>query len=131
MRASCNDFYASLKEAVTYKEEIWGPPQDAEARLLYWRRDVAACIAQRTGKNMLKDLAEKVKEGKVTWHDVFRLAELAVKTGCAEWSLIHRKGAAHHGPIQFIHAYGGTLYDSKTGKLVVDVPAVYKWLYAE
>ncbi len=126
-----DDFYQSLRDAVTYKGRVWGLPQDTEARPLYWRKDVAACIAKKTGRNVLEGLAEKVKEGKVTWHDVFKLAELAVKTGCSKWGLIHRKGSAHPDLIQFIYAYGGTLYDPKTGKLVLDVPAVYKWLYTE
>ncbi|AEM38750.1 extracellular solute-binding protein family 1 [Pyrolobus fumarii 1A] len=126
-----NDFYAALRGAVTYKGRIWGLPQDTEARPLYWRIDVAECIKEKTGKDILADLYEKVREGKVTWHEVFEYAKLAKETGCAEWGLIHRKGSAHPDLIQFIYAYGGTLEEPGTGKLVLDVPAVYKWLYTE
>ncbi len=125
------DFYPALRDAVTYKGRIWGLPQDTEARPLYWNMRVAACIKEKTGKDILRDLYEKVKEGKVTWHTVFEYAKLAKETGCAEWGLIHRKGSAHPDLIQFIYAYGGRLYDPETGKLVLDVPAVYKWFYTE
>ncbi len=126
-----NDFYPALLEAVRYKGKLYGVPQDTEARPLYWRTDVAACIKEKTGKDILADLAAKVEKGEVTWKDVYEYAKLAKETGCAEWGLIHRKGTAHPDLIQFILAYGGKLYDPSTGKLVLDVEAVYKWLATE
>ncbi len=126
-----SDFYPSIMKAVIYKGHYYAVPQDTEARPLYWRTDVAACIAKKTGINILSNLAEKIKEGKVTWHDVFKYAELAKKTGCSEWGVLHRKGTAHPDLIQFIYAFGGKLEDPSTGKLVLPVAAVYKWLYVE
>ena len=126
-----NDFYPALLDAVKWHGKIYAIPQDTEARPLYWRKDVAECIYRKTGVNILRDLAERVKEGEVTWSTVYHYAELAKKTGCAEWGMIHRKGTAHPDLIQFIYAFGGRLYDPKTGKLVLDVPAVYKWLSVE
>lgn len=126
-----NDFYQSLLGAVRYKGKYYGVPQDTEARPLYWRTDVAACIKEKTGEDILASLAEKIQKGEVTWHDIYRYAKLAVETGCSEWGVLHRKGSAHPDLIQFIYAFGGKLSDPKTGKLVLDVPAVYKWLYVE
>ena len=126
-----DDYYKPLLDAVTWKGKYYALPQDTEARPLYWRMDVAACIKEKAGVDILADLAKKVEEGKVTWHDVYKFAKLAKETGCAEWGVIHRKGTAHPDLIQFIYAFGGKLYDPATGKLVVDVPAVYKWLYVE
>ena len=74
---------------------------------------------------------EKVKNGEFTWSDVYAEAKVAKEKGCSEWGLIHRKGSAHPDLIQFIFAFGGTLYDENGDKLVLDVPAVYKWLYVE
>lgn len=79
----------------------------------------------------VSQLPEKVKNGEFTWSDVYYWAKQAKEKGCAEWGLIHRKGSAHPDLIQFIFAFNGKLYDENTGKLVLDVPAVYKWLYVE
>ncbi len=120
-----DDFYPSLIEASKFKGRLYGLPQDTEARPLYIRKDVAA----RIGLN-LNGLDGKVKNGEFTWSDVYMWAKKAKESG-VEWGLIHRKGSAHPDLIQFIFAFGGKLYDPNTGKLVVDVPAVYKWLYVE
>ncbi|AFK21875.1 extracellular solute-binding protein [Pyrococcus sp. ST04] len=121
-----NDFYPSLLEAAKYKGKLYGLPQDTEARPLYIRKDVAKCAGLD-----VTTLPEKVKNGEFTWSDVYHWAKIAKEKGCAEWGLIHRKGSAHPDLIQFIFAFNGKLYDEKTGKLVLDVPAVYKWLYVE
>ncbi|MBO8175788.1 MAG: extracellular solute-binding protein [Thermococcus sp.] len=121
-----DDFYPSLVEASKFNGRLYGLPQDTEARPLYVRKDVAAKIGLD-----VSTLPEKVKNGEFTWSDVYYWAKKAKESGAAEWGLIHRKGSAHPDLIQFIFAFGGKLYDEKTGKLVVDVPAVYKWLYVE
>ncbi len=121
-----DDFYPSLIEASKFNGRLYGLPQDTEARPLYIRKDVA----QKIGFD-LNGLDEKVKNGEFTWSDVYYWAKKAKESGAAEWGLIHRKGSAHPDLIQFIFAFGGKLYDENTGKLVVDVPAVYKWLYVE
>ena len=120
------DFYPALMNAAKYKGQYYAVPQDTEARPIYVRKDVAACMGWD-----ISNLAQLVKEGKFTWHDMFKKAEEAVSKGCAKWGLIHRKGSAHPDLMQFIFAYGGKLYDPKTGKLVFDVPAVYKWFATE
>ena len=131
MSTELADYYRNLLDAVKYKGHYYGLPQDTEARPLYWNRKVAACIKEKTGEDILKDLYAKIEQGKVTWHDVYRYAKLAVETGCSQWGVLHRKGSAHPDLIQFIYAFGGRLEDPETGKLVLDVPAVYKWLYVE
>ncbi|NOZ88882.1 MAG: extracellular solute-binding protein [Crenarchaeota archaeon] len=125
------DYYKSLLDAVKYKGRYYGLPQDTEARPLYWRTDVAQCVKEKTGTDILADLYARVEKGEVTWHTVYQYAKAAKESGCSEWGVLHRKGSAHPDLIQFIYAFGGRLYDPETGKLVVDVPAVYKWLYVE
>ncbi|AMM53127.1 ABC transporter substrate-binding protein [Pyrococcus kukulkanii] len=121
-----DDFYPNLLEAAKYKGKLYGLPQDTEARPLYVRKDVAKCAGLD-----VTTLPEDVKSGEFTWSDVYYWAKKAKEKGCAEWGLIHRKGSAHPDLIQFIFAFNGKLYDPSTGKLVLDVPAVYKWLYVE
>jgi len=121
-----DDFYPSLIEASKFDGKLYGLPQDTEARPFYIRTDVAAKI----GFN-LDGLEEKVKNGEFTWSDVYQWAKKAKENAAAEWGLIHRKGSAHPDLIQFIFAFGGKLYDENSKKLVVDVPAIYKWLYVE
>ena len=126
-----SDYYRNLLDAVRYKGHYYGLPQDTEARPLYWNRKVAECIREKTGEDILSNLYARVEKGEVTWHDVYRYARLAVENGCSKWGVLHRKGSAHPDLIQFIYAFGGRLEDPETGKLVLDVPAVYKWLYVE
>ncbi len=121
-----DDFYPTLIKACEYKGRLYGLPQDTEARPLYVRKDVA----EKIGLDV-KTLPEKVRAGEFTWKDVYYWAKKAKDEGYVEWGLIHRKGSAHPDLIQFIFAFGGKLYDEKTGKLVLDVPAVYKWLFVE
>ena len=130
-----SDFYTSLLDAVKYKGRFYGIPQDTEARPLYWRTDVIACLRDAGKGDILNvrgmELKEAVEKGLVTWKTVYNYAKASVDTGCTEWGVLHRKGSAHPDLIQFIFAFGGVLEDPNTGKLVVDVPAVYKWLYVE
>ncbi len=121
-----SDFYTPLMEAAKYNGRYYAVPQDTEARPLYIRKDVAKCMGWD-----LTGLADKVKNGEFTWADVYKKAKEAKEKGCADWGLIHRRGSAHPDLIQFIFAFGGKLYDPNTGKLVLDVPAVYKWLATE
>ncbi len=121
-----NSFYASVMDAMKYKGRIYGIPQDTEARPIYISKKVAACAGID-----LTGLADKVKNGEVTWADLYNMAKTAKEKGCAEWGLIHRKGSAHPDLIQFIYAFGGKLYDENTGKLVLDKEAVYKWFATE
>ncbi len=121
-----SDFYKPLMEAAKYKGKYYAIPQDTEARPIYIRKDVAACMGWD-----IKNLADEVKSGKFTWHDLFEKAMEAKEKGCATWGLIHRKGSAHPDLVQFIFAFGGKLYDPNTGKLVVDKAALYKWFMVE
>ncbi|MEB3774489.1 MAG: extracellular solute-binding protein [Desulfurococcales archaeon] len=121
-----SDFYTPLMEAAKYKGKYYAIPQDTEARPLYIRKDVAACMGWD-----LSGLVDKVKNGEFTWKDVYAKSEEAVKKGCSQWGLIHRKGSAHPDLIQFIFAFGGKLYNPDTGKLVVDREAIYKWFAVE
>jgi inositol-phosphate transport system substrate-binding protein len=121
-----SDFYKPLMDAALYKGHYYGIPQDTEARPLYVRKDVAACMGWD-----VSNLPALVKDGKFTWHDVYTMALKAKDKGCAKWGLIHRKGSAHPDLIQFIFAFGGKLYDPQTGKLVVDKTAIYKWFTVE
>ncbi|MFN3283493.1 MAG: ABC transporter substrate-binding protein [Pseudothermotoga sp.] len=120
------DFYSTQVDAARYKGGLYGLPQDTEARPFYIRRDVAAKVGLD-----LTDLDKKVAEGKFTWLDVYKWAKETVNKQASEWGLIHRRGTAHPDLMQFILAFGGMLYDSKTNKLVLDVSPVYKWLTIE
>ena len=121
-----NKFYTPVLEAMKYEGKLYGIPQDTEARPIYISKEAAACAGID-----LAGLADKVKAGEFTWSDLFNLAKEAKEKGCVEWGLIHRKGSAHPDLIQFIYAFGGTLYDDQTGKLVLDKEAVYKWFAVE
>ena len=121
-----DDFYPAVLSAMKYKDGIYGIPQDTEARPIYINKKAAVCAGID-----LSGLADKVKNGEITWKDLYNMAKEAKDKGCVEWGLIHRKGSAHPDLIQFIYAYGGKLYDPNKDKLVLDKEAVYKWFATE
>ncbi|ADG12699.1 extracellular solute-binding protein family 1 [Methanocaldococcus infernus ME] len=121
-----SDYYPVLLKVCKYNGEFYALPQDTEVRPLYINKKVA----EKIGID-IKNFPKEVEEGKITWSDIYNYAKKAKNMGLVKWGILHRKGSAHPDLIQFIYAFNGTLYDKKNNKLVLDVPAVYKWLYVE
>ncbi len=117
-----NDFFPALWEACRYKGKIWGIPQDTEARMFYYRKDLLKAAGY--SKEFIESIPAKVVAGEFTLDDIIALGQKLLEAGVVEPEM-----AVWHRPtpgtdwFQFIYAFGGELYDPETGKLVVDKSA--------
>jgi len=121
----------SLWDSARYKGQIWGVPQDAEARPLYWNKDLLRQLGWSDEE--IEALPEKIKNGEFTLYDMLAVAKEAVDKGIVEpgngfWT------RPKNGPdfTAFYYAFGGETIDPETGKLVFDTEAglrYYKFFY--
>jgi len=120
-----SDVFPKIWESVTYKGHIWGAPQDTEARPVFYNKDILKKLGW--SEEEINTLPEKVRNGQFTLGDMTKLAEEAKTKGLVSYGIIHRPV---DGPdFQAIaYNFGGTVYDSKENKIVLDKKAVEKQL---
>ncbi len=120
-----------LWDSTSYKGEIWGIPQDAEARPLYFNKALLKKLGWSNAE--IAALPEKIEKGEFTLYDMLETAKQAVAMGVVEmgngfWT------RPKNGPdfTAFYYAFGGETIDSFTGKLVFDRATglkYYKFFY--
>ncbi|RLE33178.1 ABC transporter substrate-binding protein [Candidatus Acetothermia bacterium] len=116
------DFFPALWESCKYKGKIWGIPQDTEARMFYYRKDLLKAAGY--SEEFIESIPAKVTAGEFTLDDIIALGQKLLEAGVVDETM-----AIWHRPtpgtdwFQFIYAFGGELYDPATGKLVVDKSA--------
>ncbi|MDN5332293.1 MAG: inositol-phosphate transport system substrate-binding protein [Tepidanaerobacteraceae bacterium] len=115
------DIYQNLWDAAKWNGKIYGVPQDTEARVLFFRKDILKKLGWSDEE--IASLPEKIKNSEFTLEDMTKVAKEAVEKGVAKAGIYHRpnNGADF---ITFIHAFGGKLYDENTGKLIFDRKAL-------
>ncbi|MCC5998494.1 MAG: extracellular solute-binding protein, partial [Thermofilum sp.] len=125
------DIIPGLWNAVTYKGHIWGIPQDTEARPIYFNK----LLLKKLGwtDDQINELPEKIKRGEFTLYDMLMVAKEAVDKGVVEpgYGIWHRPDSGPDWPLIYL-AFGGTLYDEASGKLVADMQVwkkVFEWYY--
>ncbi|XJZ26614.1 extracellular solute-binding protein [Bacillota bacterium Lsc_1132] len=120
-----SDVYPTLWKAVTYKGQVWGAPQDNEARPVFYNKDILKNLGWTD--EQINNLPEQVKKGEFTLDDMTKLAEEAKAKGLAEYGIIHRPV---DGPdFQALnYDFGGKVYDAKLNKIILDKKAVSKQL---
>jgi len=121
----------NLWDSTSYKGQIWGVPQDAEARPLYWNKALLKELGW--SRREIAALPERIKSGDFTLCEMLATAKEAVDKGVVEpgngfWT------RPKNGPdfTAFYYAFGGETIDSATGKLVFDKAAglkYYKFFY--
>lgn len=116
----------NLWDSVKYKGKIWGIPQDAEARPIYWNKPLLRKLGWSDGK--IEALPENIRKGEFTLYDMLDTAKEAVDRGIVGKG----KGFWHrprNGPdfTAFYYAFGGETIDSATGKMVFDREAFKKY----
>jgi len=126
-----NNVVESLWNCAKAKGKIWGVPQDAEARPLYWNK----ALLKKLGwsQKEIESLPEKIKKGEFTLYDMLETAKKAVAAGIVPlgngfWT------RPKNGPdfTAFYYAFGGKTIDPATGKLEFDKAAglkYYKFFY--
>ncbi|TCT35223.1 sugar ABC transporter substrate-binding protein [Martelella mediterranea] len=118
-----NQVYSNLWDVVTFNDQVWGVPQDAEARVMFWSIPGLKAIGWSDAE--IDALPEKVRSGEFTLYDMLD----AVKKMQDEGVIEEGKGFAPRPSNgldywQFYQSFGGELSDPETGKLVLDTEAM-------
>jgi len=120
-----------LWDSTTYKDKIWGIPQDAEARPLYFNKTLLKKLGW--SEKRIRGLPAAIEKGEFSLYDMLETAKEAAARGVVElgngfWT------RPKNGPdfTAFYYAFGGETIDPATGKLVFDKAAglkYYKFFY--
>ncbi len=126
-----DDVIDSLWNSTMWNGKIWGVPQDAEARPMYFNKTKLKELGWSDEE--IASLPERVAKGEFTWEDMFDVAEEAVQKGVVAkgngwW---HRP---KNGPdfLYYYYAAGGEI-QGEGDKLLFDKEAalkVYQLLYS-
>ncbi|OXM16269.1 sugar ABC transporter substrate-binding protein [Paenibacillus herberti] len=119
------DLFPILWDSVTFQGQIWGIPQDTEARPVFYNKGILKKLGWTD--QQINELPEKVKQGEFTLDDMTKVAEEAKAKGAAEFGIVHRPT---NGPDFQALAYnfGAELYDAAQNKIIFDKKAVEKQL---
>lgn len=121
-----NLVFDNLWICTMYKGKIWGVPQDAEARPLYWNKTLLNKLGWSDEE--IAALPGKIEKGEFTLYDMLETAKQAVdkgvvKSGNGFWT--RPKNGPDFTP--FYYAFGGETINPATGKLVFDKTAGLKY----
>jgi inositol-phosphate transport system substrate-binding protein len=126
-----DDVIDSLWESTKLDGKIWGVPQDAEARPMYYSKSLLSELGWSDEE--IESLDERVAAGEFTWQDMLDTAAQAVEAGIVEpgdgwW---HRPS---NGPdfLYYYYGAGGVVQEEGSDALVFDKAAaqkVYGMLY--
>jgi len=117
------DFYPNLWEGAKWKGEIWGIPHDISPVGIWYRKDVLRALGY-TDAEISKLLPE---DGNTTLEVVARLAKEAVDAGLVEYGILHRPSSGP-GLYATLLAFGAECYDPDKGVLVLNKPALLRFL---
>jgi inositol-phosphate transport system substrate-binding protein len=107
-QAALADLYPVLWQAVRFRGQLWGIPQDTEARMIYVRTD----HLRRLGwsEDAITALPQRVAQGEFILSDLVALAQQVKEAGIAPWGLYHHP-AGGVDVLQIYLAFGGRLVD--------------------
>ncbi|WP_172292141.1 ABC transporter substrate-binding protein [Pseudoruegeria sp. HB172150] len=118
-----NAIYPNLIDVASYNGQVWGIPQDAEARVFYW--SIPALKAIGWSEDEIETLPSRVESGEFTLYDMLEAAKAMQDEGVVgdEMGFAPR---VSNGPDywQFYQSFGGEMVDPESGKLVVDTAAL-------
>ena len=126
MHPSFAEVFDSLWNSASVGGEIWGIPQDTEARPMYFNKTKLAELGWSEAE--IESLPDRIRTGEFTLSDMIATAEDAQDAGVieAEHGYWHRpsKGGDF---IQYYFSHGGEIYDPDTNKLIIDQGALERW----
>lgn len=103
------DIYPVLWQAVSFRGQRWGIPQDTEARMMYMRTDHLRRLGWSEAD--MQALPGRVEAGEFTLTDLVELAQRVKQAGIAPWGLYHHPTGGVDA-LQIYLAYGGRLADA-------------------
>lgn len=118
------DLYPVLWQAVSFRGQRWGIPQDTEARMIYVRTDHLRKLGWTEA--MLQELPSRVEQGTFTLQDLVELAQRVKEAGIAPWGLYHHPEGGVDA-FQIYRAFGGQLTDEQ-GDLILQTGALKELL---
>lgn len=119
------DLYPVLWNAVRFRGQLWGIPQDTEARMLYVRTD----HLRRLGwsEEAITALPQRVEQSDFTLFDLAELAQQVKEAGIASWGLYHHPTGGVD-VFQIYAAFGGDMVDASGEQLQLDTKAMLETL---
>jgi inositol-phosphate transport system substrate-binding protein len=126
-----NNVIDSLWDSTSFKGEIWGVPQDAEARPLYFNKALLGELGWTA--NEIAALPDNIEKGDFTLYDMLTVAKEAVDKGVvADGNGFWMRPSNGSDFTALYYAFGGETIDVATGKLVFDEVAglnYYQFFY--
>jgi len=134
-QAALADLYPGLWQAVRFRNQTWGIPQDTEARMMYVRTDHLRKLGWTA--EAIAGLPQRVEQGEFTLFDLVELAQQVQKASIAPWGLYHHPTGGVD-VFQIYLAFGGQLVDASGEHLLLHTTAlqevmqyhhdlVYRW----
>ena len=126
MAPEFDDVIESLWDVTSWRGQIWGVPQDTEARAMFFSKTKLKELGWSDAK--IAALPDEIAKGNFTLDDMIATGKEAIAKGVVEpgygyWSRPKPGGDF----IQYYMAYGGELYDAEQDKLVIVKDALLEW----
>jgi inositol-phosphate transport system substrate-binding protein len=105
-----------LWESTKYQGKRYAIPQDSEARMFFYNKD----MLRKIGKDeaFIESLPEKVNSGEFSMQDLGELVKEVVDKGAAEMGMLHRPNVGPDYLMTFA-AFGVKFMDEESGKLLL------------
>lgn len=126
MAPEFDDVIEGLWDMTSWRGQIWGVPQDTEARPMFFSKTKLKDLGWSDAK--IAALPDEIAKGNFTLDDMIATGKEAIAKGVVEpgygyWSRPKSGGDF----IQYYMAYGGQIYDAEKDKLVVVKNALLEW----
>ena len=126
MAPEFDDVIEGLWDMTSWKGQIWGIPQDTEARPMFYSKTKLKELGWSDEK--IAALPDEIAKGNFTLDDMIATGKEAIAKGVVEpgygyWSRPKSGGDF----IQYYMAYGGQIYDAEQDKLVIVKDALLDW----
>jgi inositol-phosphate transport system substrate-binding protein len=121
------DIFPSLWDSTLCDGRRYAVPQDAEARMFFFNKDLLRAAGYDDA--FIENLDEQVMAGEVTMDDMSDIAEKVMASTDAEFGILHRPSRGPDYIMPFFQ-YGNTFLDPESGKLLLEadkLAAAYGW----
>ncbi len=111
------DIFPSLWESTLCGDRRFAVPQDAEARMFFFNKNLMRDAG--FDDDFIESLDDRVMAGEVTMDDISGIAQQVVEKTSAEFGIFHRPSRGPDYIMPFFQ-YGNTFVDPETSKLLLE-----------